>query len=77
MKYQNIIVYLIIPLALLSIPSLLENVQAQTNSTSSANQTASQQQPQQSKLKSHCAGFNENRYSCIKEYFDERTVSNS
>ena len=34
MKYQNIIVYLIIPLALLSIPSLLENVQAQTNSSS-------------------------------------------
>ena len=33
MKYQNIVVYLIIPLALLSIPSLLENVQAQTNST--------------------------------------------
>ena len=47
MKYQNIIVYLIIPLALLSIPSLLENVQAQTNSTSSANQTTSQQQQQQ------------------------------
>jgi hypothetical protein len=46
MKYQNIIVYLIIPLALLSIPSLLENVQAQTNS-SSANQTTSQQQQQQ------------------------------
>ena len=40
MKYQNIVVYLIIPLALLSIPSLLENVQAQTNST---NQTAPQQ----------------------------------
>ena len=37
MKYQNIIVYLVIPLALLSIPSLLENVQAQTNSV---NQTA-------------------------------------
>ena len=47
MKYQNIIVYLIIPLALLSIPSLLENVHAQTNSSSSANQTASQQQQQQ------------------------------
>ena len=46
MKYQNIIVYLIIPLALLSIPSLLENVQAQTNSTSSTNQTTSQQQQQ-------------------------------
>jgi hypothetical protein len=45
MKYQNIIVYLIIPLALLSIPSLLENVQAQTNSSSS-NQTTSQQQQQ-------------------------------
>ena len=44
MKYQNIIVvYLVIPLALLSIPSLLENVQAQTNST---NQTAPQQQNQ-------------------------------
>ena len=47
MKYQNIIVYLIIPLALLYIPSLLENVQAQTNSSSSANQTTSQQQQQQ------------------------------
>jgi hypothetical protein len=47
MKYQNIIVYLIIPLALLSIPSLLENVQAQTNSSSSANQTTSQQQQNQ------------------------------
>jgi hypothetical protein len=43
MKYQNIIVYLVIPLALLSIPSLLENVQAQTNSV---NQTATQQQNQ-------------------------------
>ena len=47
MKYQNVIVYLIIPLALLSIPSLLENVQAQTNSSSSANQTTFQQQQQQ------------------------------
>lgn len=43
MRYQNIIVYLVIPLALLSIPSLLENVQAQTNSV---NQTAPQQQNQ-------------------------------
>ena len=43
MKYQNIIVYLIIPLALLSIPALVDNVQAQTNS---ANQTAPQQQNQ-------------------------------
>ena len=47
MKYQNLIVYLIIPLALLSTPSLLENVQAQTNSSSSAHQTTSQQQQQQ------------------------------
>ena len=44
MKYQNIIIYVVIPLALLSIPSLLENVQAQTNST---NQTATQQQQNQ------------------------------
>src|SRR5918994_4722088 len=43
MKYQNIVVYLIIPLALVSIPSLLENVQAQTNSTNSTNQVALQQ----------------------------------
>jgi hypothetical protein len=43
MRYQNIIVYLLIPLALLSIPSLRENVQAQTNSV---NQTAPQQQNQ-------------------------------
>jgi hypothetical protein len=47
MKYQNIIVYLVIPLALLSIPSLLENVQAQTNST---NQTALQQENQNMNL---------------------------
>ena len=40
MKYQNIVVYLVISLALLSIPSLLETVQAQTNST---NQKAPQQ----------------------------------
>ena len=40
MKYQNIVVYFIIALALLSIPSLLENVKAQTTS---ANQTVPQQ----------------------------------
>ena len=34
MKYQNIIVCLVIPLALLSIPSLLENVNAQINTDS-------------------------------------------
>jgi hypothetical protein len=44
MRYQNIIVYLVIPLALLSISSLLENVQAQTNSV---HQTAPQQQQHQ------------------------------
>ncbi|MDW3612703.1 MAG: hypothetical protein QOK90_11280 [Nitrososphaeraceae archaeon] len=44
MRYLNIIVYLVIPLALLSIPSLLENIQAQTNSV---NQTAPQQQQNQ------------------------------
>ena len=43
MKYQNIIVYLIIPLALLSILSWLDNAQAQTNST---NQSVSPQQQQ-------------------------------
>ena len=78
MKGHNIAVYIIIPLALFSIMSSFDNVQAQTNSTSSANQTTSQQQQQaKSKRKSHCADFNENRYSCIKEYFDERTVSSS
>jgi hypothetical protein len=41
MKYQNIIVYLSISLALLSTMSLLDNAQAQTNST---NQSASPQQ---------------------------------
>jgi len=47
MKGHNIAVYLIIPLALFSIVSLFDNVQGQTNSTSSsANQTASQQQQQ-------------------------------
>src|SRR5215218_7983459 len=44
MKYENIVVYIIISLAFLSIPSLLENVQAQTNST---NQTTPQQQQSQ------------------------------
>jgi hypothetical protein len=43
MKYQNIIVYLVISLALLSIQSLLEKVQAETNSV---NQTAPQSQNQ-------------------------------
>ena len=47
MKGHNIAVYLIIPLAFFSIVSLLDNLQAQTNSTSlSANQTTSQQQQQ-------------------------------
>ena len=40
MKYRNTVVYFIIPLALLSFPSLLENVQAQLNTT---DQTAPQQ----------------------------------
>ena len=39
MKYQTIVFYSIIPLALLSIMSLIETVQAQTNSS---NQTSSQ-----------------------------------
>jgi hypothetical protein len=43
MKYQNIVVYLVILLALLSILSFLENVQAQN---SSINQTAPSQQNQ-------------------------------
>jgi hypothetical protein len=45
MKYHNIAVYIIIPLALFSIMSSFDNVQAQTNS-SSVNQTTSQQQQQ-------------------------------
>ena len=32
MTYQNIVIYLVLSLVLLSIPSLLENVKAQTNS---------------------------------------------
>ena len=44
MKDQNIIAYLVIPLALLSIPSLLEHVNAQTNSD---NQTEVPQQENQ------------------------------
>ncbi len=43
MKSQNIFFYLVIPLALVSIPSLLENVQAQINSTNSTYQIAPQQ----------------------------------
>ena len=42
MKYQHIVVYLVIPLALLSIPSLLENVQAQTNSTNQISEQKNQ-----------------------------------
>jgi hypothetical protein len=44
MKFQNIIAYLVIPLALLSIPLLLEHVNAQTNSD---NQTEVPQQENQ------------------------------
>ena len=48
MKCHNIAVYLMIPLALFSIMSLFDNVQAQTNSSSSsANQKTSQQQTSQ------------------------------
>ena len=43
MKSQNIFFYWVIPLALVSIPSLLENVQAQINSTNSTNQIPPQQ----------------------------------
>ena len=46
MKGHNIAVYLIIPLALFSIISLFDNVQAQTNSTSSTSQTTTSQQQQ-------------------------------
>src|SRR5687768_3643018 len=45
MKCHNIAIHFIIVLALLSIPSLFDNVQAQTNS-SSTNQMTSQQQQQ-------------------------------
>src|SRR5687767_460844 len=45
MKCHNIVIYFIIPLALFSIMSLLDNAQAQTNSTT--NQTTTSQQPQQ------------------------------
>jgi hypothetical protein len=46
MTYQNIIVYLIIPLALFSTLSLLDNAQAQNNLSSSAKQSISTQQNQ-------------------------------
>jgi hypothetical protein len=49
MKCHNIAVYFIIPLALFSILSLFDSVQAQTNS-SSTNQTTSQQQNQNANL---------------------------
>jgi hypothetical protein len=42
MIYQNFVFYLLIPLVLLSIPSLLENVQAQTNLTSQISQQQNQ-----------------------------------
>jgi hypothetical protein len=42
MIYQNFVFYLVIPLVLLSIPSLLENVQAQTNLTSQISQQQNQ-----------------------------------
>jgi hypothetical protein len=47
MKYQNIIVYLVIPLALLSIPSLLENVNAQTTSDNQTEAAPQQQKENQ------------------------------
>jgi hypothetical protein len=49
MKYQNIIAYLVIPLALLSIPSLLENVNAQTTSDNQT-ETSPQQENQNTTL---------------------------
>jgi hypothetical protein len=42
MIYQNFVFYLVIPLVLVSIPSLLENVQAQTNLTSQISQQQNQ-----------------------------------
>ena len=42
MIYQNFVFYLVIPLALVSIPSLLENLQAQINSTSQISQQQNQ-----------------------------------
>jgi hypothetical protein len=50
MKYQNIIVYLAIPLALLSIPSLLENVNAQTTSDNQTEAAPQQQENQNTAL---------------------------
>ena len=42
MKYQNIFVYSVLAIGLLSIPSLLDSIYAQTNATQQ-NQTAAQQ----------------------------------
>ena len=50
MKGNNIAVYIIIPLALFSIMSSFDNVQAQTNSSSSTNQKTSLQQPSQNTI---------------------------
>ena len=50
MKGHNIAAYLIIPLALFSIMSSLDNLQAQTNSSSSTNQKTSLQQPSQNTI---------------------------
>ena len=50
MKGHNIAAYLIIPLALFSIMSSFDNVQAQTNSSSSTNQKTSLQQPSQNTI---------------------------
>ena len=76
MKYHNIAVYLIIPLALFSIMSLFENLQVQTNS-SSVNQTTSQQQQQNQNANLTAQALMKIDIVSIKEYFDERTVSNS
>jgi hypothetical protein len=46
MKSHDSVIYLIIPLALFSTLLLFDNVEAQTNSTTTNNQTISQQQPQ-------------------------------
>ena len=50
MKYKNIIVYLVIPLALLSILSLLENVNAQTTSDNQTETSPQQQENQKTAL---------------------------
>ena len=77
MKGHNIAVYIIILLVLFSIMSSFDNVQAELTQHHLPIKRHLNNNNSKIKTQMSLRRFNENRYSCIKEYFDERPVSNS